>query len=482
MAGTTATVLYNGINITSSTLFESATFTSVAKGEPGSFEFRVKDTGVTFETGNEVTFSLGGTKVFGGYVTQIGRTFAFPDKIEKIWVLRGVDYNVLFDKRVLRNTSEYLKHLPISSDPKSMDGDVIRFAIENYTDLADFSVTTIDNVDYYNNDGVSKIAYPQQGLVVRELFEGPAFKTGSVYYISADKKIHYHALETVTSTWGFSDVPGGSMMRMHDASIVEDGSYLVNDALVWGGSQFAGDGGTAFSRVQSPSSQSIHGRWQLAETHFNEEGYGLAAGCNARAKSIINGPGGVGVGMSNQIEMKGLKNSQWQMSFSWWLHDVPSIPVPGSIFTIALTSFGITKELPLRSLTMTFPELDEQGRAYVLMRGEFAINVNDPFSLWSYLRRNTKRVLTTVTASVDDTSLTTVYGAYGSFHTKIESLGNRVYKLPFGYIPATLMVYTGGLALTPNTGFTETDNIAGTFTLASAPTGVLYATCRTLHA
>lgn len=482
MPGAVALVTYNGTNITSNVLFERTTFTVLANAQPGEFEMTVKDpTGsLAFTTGKEVTFSLNGTVVFGGYIMTITRTFAFPDKTagSRLWVLRGVDYNILFDKRVLRNTADFYHQLP-NPEMSWQDGYAIKYALQNYADWEP-ALTEIDNVDFYTNEEAKAGAYPQQGAKVRDLFEGPALRTGSLYFISADKKTHYHSLEVVTSPWGFSDAPNGSTTyRMHDVRAVEDGSIIVNDALIWGGSEYSGQGGTAFSRVQSLSSESLYGRWQTAETHFGEEGFGLAAGCNARAKAIINGINGAG-GTDAYGQAKGLRLPQWQMNFSWWLHDIPNIPVAGGIYTIELTALGITKVLPLRQMTLTFPELDDQGRAYVLMNGDFSLNVNDPFTIWTYLRKNNRRIIRTVIGSADDTSTATTYGAYGSFNN-VTNVSGLVYKVPFGYIPSTLMVFVNGIALTRGSEYTETDNIAGTFTLASSPSGDLYATCRTLH-
>lgn len=481
MAGATAVVTYGGVDITNKVLFETASFTTNSNGAPGQFEFRVKDPTNTLNlvTGKEVTLSLNGTTVFGGYCLSLSRTFAFPDKTDGVrqWVVRGVDYNILFDKRVLRNTSDYLHQLPNPS-PTVMDGTAIKNAITNYSDLTGFDLSTIEDVEYYNHDGTSKSAYPQQGSTLRELIDGPAFRAGCVYYIAADKKVHYRGLETATSLWGFSDSPNETTTyKMHDLDIVEDGSVIVNDALVWGGSQWAGTGGTVFYRAQSSSSQTTYGRWQQVETHFGEEGYGIQAGVQARATSIVSGP--TGADALNQL--KGLRYPQWQMSFSWWLHDIPSLPIPGTIYTITSSAFGLTKVLPLRSMTMTFPELDENGDAYVLMRGEFSLNVTDPYTLWEYVRRNNKRIITAVVSSVNDSSTSTIYGAYGAF-TSPTNVSGLIYDLPFGYIPSTLMVYDGGLALTPGTGFTETNHATGRFTLADTPTGALYVTCRTLSA
>lgn len=488
MAASTVLIRYNGADITSNVLFESAVFSTVANGGVGSFEFTVKDPSSTlsFVTGKEVTLSLDGTVVFGGYLTQVGRRFAFPDKTSgtRQWVLRGVDYNIIFDRRVLRRTNGYTRGLPLVAKT-TYDGAAIRYALNNYFDLTGFTWnnTTIDDVALYTADSGKKGAYPQQGTTLRELFSGPAERTGAVFYIAADKKIHYHALEETTSSWGFSDAPNGTTtFKMRDLDMVEDGSLIVNDAMVWGGSQWAGSGGTVFARSQNSTSQGTYGRWQIGETHFGEEGYGIQAGVTARAGVIVNGPPGIGVGVGGNMEQKGLKLPQWQLTFSWWLHDVPNAPIPGYVYTITNVAFNVTQVLPLRSLTITFPKLDGSGKAWVQMRGDFNISMNDQQSLWTYLRRNQKRLLTSVVGSVDDTADSTIYGAYGSFKSSITNVSGLTYQLPFGYIPGTLMVFVGGLALAPVTGFTETDNVEGTFTLTSTPTGAIHVTCRTLSA
>lgn len=482
MSGATILITYNGTDISNSVEFASATFQVMANGSPGSFEFSVRDpnSSLSFTTGKEITLSVDGTLVFGGYVTQVGRTFEFPDKTVGVrkWLLRGVDYNILFDKRILRNTSNYLKQFPMTRKGR-MDGDAIKYAIANYADMDGFTTEYVDNVSYYAGDATHVGAYPQQGSLLRELLEPVATRVGAVYYIDAQKRIHFQALETATNAWGFSDAANFSTTYpIHELVIVEDGSIITNDAFVWGGSQWAGSGGTVFARAQNSSSQSIYGHWQSGETHFGEEGYGIQAGVNARANTIVNGP----TGADSLNQLKGLKAPQWQMSFSWWLHDVPSVPIAGNLFTIDAAAYGISKVLPLRALSISFPSLDKDGNAYVLMKGDFSLSVTDPWTLWSYIRKNGTRVVNAVVGTTDDDSTSTIYGAYGSFRSSITNVSGLTYKLPFGYIPNTLYVHVNGKVLAPGVGYTETDYVDGTFTLTATPTGVLYVTCRTLAA
>ena len=61
----------------------------------------------------------------------------------------------------------------------------------------------------------------------------------------------------------------GATTGFRQVEATEDGSFLANDALVWGGSKFAGPAGaTVFDRVEAGTSESDHGRWQYSETHF----------------------------------------------------------------------------------------------------------------------------------------------------------------------------------------------------------------------
>jgi hypothetical protein len=157
---------------------------------------------------------------------------------------------------------------------------------------------------------------------------------------------------------------------------------------------------------------------------------------------------------------------------------VPAVPQPGYIFPITLETFGLDQPLPLRSITISFPTVDGEGKALVKMEGTFALSPSDPWTLWAYLKKATERVITAVVGSTEEGQTTTVFGAYGSFATTLVS--GSTYSIPFGYVPGTLLVYdSAGALLTPGTIITESDPVAGEFTVASGTPS--FATCRTLH-
>lgn len=507
--GSDIVLTVDGTDITSHTLFATASFESQLNAIPGTCEFTVKDPSrsLSFVTGKEISLTVDGTKYWGGYVTQIDRTHAFDadntssvsSYDNRMWVIHGVDFNVLFDKRVLRQTSNYLTQIPNVAG-STQDGSILRTALSNYIDLpAGFDGTTsIDNVrPIHDFDMTKPWAWPAQGTKLRDLFDEVSKWEGQIFYIAPTKKFHFHALERAESRWGFSDQPNhagittatsqyqGSTYGFREVEAIEDGSVIINDALVWGGSAFAGPGSVVFARVQDGTSQTDHGRSQYAEVRFGEPGLGIQAGVNARADVIVNGPPGT----DSYGQQKGLRYPQWTFTFTWFAKDVPKITgvrqhiIPGQLVTIVMNVFGVTKLLPLRSVRLRFPEQATDGKTFVSFTGEFGLQTSDPFTLWRYILRNQRRIQNTILAVVDNSSVTTVYGALGSFTPTPAADGvTTAFDLPFGYIATTLEVYLNGLFQRSGTDFTESNPETGGFTMTSAPlvTDTLFARCRTL--
>jgi len=505
----TIVITYDGNDITDSVILSSARFESLLSATPGTCEFTCKDPFrlLSFVTGKELTLSVDGTTMWGGYLQQVSRTHAFDaddttpisSYENRYWTLRGVDYNILFDKRVLRRTANYLSRIP-SVAGTTMDGAVLEDALANYIDVpAGFDTTTfIDNVAAVNEHDTSKQwAYPAQGEKLRVLFEELSKFRGQIYYIDGDKNFHFHALERAESRWGFSDIPNNGSINTSTSSFqnasygfreveaTEDGSVIINDALVWGGSAFAGAGSTVFHRTQDSTSQTDHGRWQVGETHFGEEGFGIQAGVNARADAIVNGPPGTDA----YGQQKGLRYPQWTFRFTWFAHDVPKISGvsqhlrAGMLTVIEMNVFSVTKVLPLRRLGISFPSGKSDGTTYVEFQGDFGIQTDDPFTLWAYLLKAEQRARLNqaVFSTVDDSSDSAVYGAIGNFvPTPTPDSSTTLFTIAFGYIAGTLQVYKNGTLQT--SGVTQTDPEAGTFTLSPAPaTGTtLFVVCRTL--
>lgn len=525
--GSDVQVVYDDdVDITNHAVISRASFSSNANANPGEvlLELRDPDREMSFVTGRRLRCYIDGIAMWSGFVFNNGRSSFFPagdgreNTRARRFILRGLDNNVLLDRRVLRRPANYLKALPnITTD--RYDGDLLREALANYFDMPSWLdiETFIDDVTYPAGGDISAAepwAWPQQGSKLRSLFEDLARWSAAVFYIGPDDAVHYHAVQDRENPWGFSDNPNripivggggfeGAYYGFRELNAEEDGSQLATDAFVWGGSPFAGAGGTVFKRATDDDLEDVHGKWQLAETHFNDTNYKLQKGVDQRANMIVFGnpdgtPGGAEPGSVVGEGPRGLRFSQWAYQFTWSTKDVPEVAgtprhlYPGDIVPIQLWSYsedeGVTpfsKFLPLRSMTIGFPSGAKNGKAHVFFSGAFDLRNEDPKQLWSFLRRRGPAVTNITVVPVTDDSDAAPMGGFGQFTPTPTPDGvETVFTVKFPYIPRTVQLYadTGsGLTLRQlGTFFTESSPDEGEITLVD-PTGVdeLYVVCRT---
>ncbi len=480
-------------------------------------------------TGHEIAFSLDSMPQWGGYVSGVRRKFAFPavDTVtrapsavrERVWEIRGVDFNILFDKRVLRNPVDYLHHLPTFSQ-SSMDGALIREALvdSKYFDIEpEFDVTTeVDDIlPPYDALELAPEEFDgswlEQGSTLRKQIEDFAAISGAVYYFTADKVLHYKPLEEVVARWGFSDFPNYDPIdigtpgyqdatigpREIDASQEGGPSTITNDVFIWGGSEWAGGTGqTVFARVTDDDSVDANGRWQKSENHLGEQHYKIQSNVTARGNAIVYGTPDPDVPLTGFA--LGERFPQWNVSLTWSGHRVPRDGVPdhlvaGQLVNIELQTFAEDAEplqllLPLRRLSVSFPAIPEEGDGadpptWVEFRGSFGLQLSDPASIWRYmLRRGGANAAIRPLAVVDGTA-PAAYGSVLTIEPEPATDGSTtVFTLPDGrgYIAGTLELYLSGARLRRGIEFTETDPDVGEFTLTTAPSGSdwLWVVCR----
>jgi hypothetical protein len=509
----TVAIFVDGVDITSDVIFSTASFTQQFGGAPGTFSFTVRDPNRThsFRTGVEMYLEIDGIRMFGGYVRQrsMGHMAPAADTNNvstyqlRTWTLRGSDYNVIFDVRVARNTADYLTQITLTG---TYDGEVLVDLVSNFADCSDFTTSGIQNIEAFPGGANDIIA---QGTKLRDEFRSMSYLGSASYYVDGSKNFIFIPYESTVKRWGFSDQPNNAAIttspndyqnathRFREVEATEDGTFIVNDALIWGGSPFAGTaGGTVFSRTQDSTSESTYGRWQLAETHFGERLYSIQEQVDVRSNTIVNGPPGVD---PNGLQ-KGLKYPQWQFTFVWQSVDVPllsGVPdhlVAGDLVTIVMNTFGVTKLLPLRSLTTTFPDaLNTSGNPsdrVVRFSGTFGLQITDPTTLWAFIMSQSRQQAnessaTAPAGAVDNSSSTSYYGSLGQFIPSPVTDGTTtVFTIPFAYIAGTTEVYMDGLLQRLGTDYTESDPGSGQITMSSAPRAVdnLIVTCFTTNA
>jgi len=513
----TIVITYNSptgdVDITNYVLWESTSFQTSAGAVPGSASINCRDMTQTLEfiTGREISLSVDGQLLWAGHIRNVTHGyFHSADYIEdaeeyeaRKWELDCVDYNVLLDKRVIRNPDDYLTIDTETFAAGTYDGDAVKYVLANYIDVpAGFDITSeIDNIGVINPtaDGT----YEAQGVYLRAQLQAFAPYTAPIYYISPDKKFHWHAIESVVKRWGLSDQPTGGAITVDPAEFQavyigfrdcvanEDGTPIVNDALVWGGSTLGSNASVVFSRSQDATSQNDHSRWQRGEMRVDEgETAGNQDGVDTIADAIVFGPPG---SWGNDAVLRGLRYAQWQFSMTWFADDVPTLVgvrdhiIAGDLVTIQMNAFGVTRLMPCRQLTIKAAGVDSSGDGIIQFTGEFALNMDDPYQLWSFLlgRDTAGENAGILIVIVDNTSTTTSYGAtYQDVPSPSPNGTQTLFSIPWGYIGGTLDLYLNGLLQRVNVDFYESDANAGEFTFSVAPlaTDSLYAICRTLDA
>jgi hypothetical protein len=501
-------------DIHSSVLYAQTRFQTQMGGAPGTATVVVKDPDQIYDfiTGKKLVVTLDGVPLWGGYISQVQRGFAFPvvdtstpsTVKARQWTLQCVDYNILFDKRVYRDPGNYLKTPGPWDAPSYKMGPWLKDVyLAHYLDVPDgLDITTfVDDVGWLerNPDGGApaagtKFTAIQQGTYWRELMTELA-KWGALYYIDPGFHLHLHAVESTLMPWGFSDKPNElplpsealATYGMRECTQTDDGGGLVNDAFVWGGGLWAGtDGGTVFARSTDSASIIDHNLWQWPENHMGEDGYGIYNEVWVRADLIVNGMPGTSFGTA-----RGMKNVQPQYECTWFAHDVPlsggtrQHVVPGYVMPMVLYSFGVDGDplivnLPLRSLSFSFPSLDPGGNPYVKFTGQFGLQLADPGWLWAFIMglRTTQQVTSAAVSFTNNDSSSASAGSYGSF-TFTPTEGQTVFVMPFTYILGSTLCYLNGLLQRLGTDYAETDTSTVTFSEGLHTTDDLVIECRT---
>jgi hypothetical protein len=495
----TVVIEYDGSDISDHVLWESASFESQMGAVPGIFSFECKDEEqeLSFVTGKRITLDVDGVRLFGGFLTQVTRDPSiFPadhipadptDYRNRTWQLAGVSYNILFDRLILHNSADHLHQIPAVSDV--YDGALIRSYLPDYIDEpGDLDMSTyVDDIKHYDS-----YTWKQQGTQWREVMENWTQWTGALVYIDGSMNLHHQELDTTIKRWGFSDKPNNDSITalpldyqdatigMREVEASEDGSVIVNDAFIWGGGIFAGSGSTVFARETNSSSITDHGRWQLAETHFGEKDYGLQSGVDARADVIVNGPPGA----TPANQQRGLKYAQQQLRLAWFAHNVPRLSgspdhiVPGELSTITLWVYSedggttpLTRLLPMRSATITFPQINEDG-SYVRFDGFFGLQPDDPYTLWRFLLRAQNRIIReSRPAATVNLESTGAFAGSVYFDAAVETPNGSIttFSIPFAYLAGSTKVYRNGLLQVRGTHYTESDPENGEISFYAAP-------------
>lgn len=492
-------------DISNNIMYSTANFESQLGAMPGQFEFTCKDPDrvLSFSAGNRIHVRIDGQLLYGGYVLQVEKKFAFSVDVlpvdSRLWVLRGADYNILFDRRFMFNLASPTQRIPAVA-AGATDSSIVGLITSSYIDLTTDDIDTTTHVTTVETLagkwGFWGVATPWRKEMV-----SLSAKTGAIWYLAPGNgakeiDLYWRGREVVTPGWGFSDTPNGvTTFGFRELFFTDDASNLVNDGLVWAGNQYGPTGVTGsllFGRSRDETSIADLFLSQRAEPYFGDSAYTSTLAAQQRANIIVYGrsdgessPGATGEGSADPA--RGLRNPQKQLRLSWFGETVPSVLIPGSVVSVYLSSFSETFTLPVRSLRISFPNLYPNGDPIVRYDGFLGVQTDDPFTLWAYMKSvadtggtggttaatgagTTPGGGVNITPVSDGSAPAAVAGTDVCMTpSRAPGFGNQTFYLTDAYQPGSSKVWVNGLRWRRGIEYTESDPLNKEITFFDAP-------------
>ena len=341
-------ITVGGVDITAFVDFKATRLTTYAGPGVGEGEIRIKDVDRTrsITTGAEIIVRHRGIRVWGGYVRQVERSYAFrygrsDVPAPRFLTIRAADYNILFEARRLFNKVDPLDYKAEPWPVGTSDVTAVQYMIQNYLDL------TGDNLGF--DIQVSQTIAPYEeftpshadGTKWMEAMNVIIDRTRAVFYIDPDKVMRYVDDSTQQSRFGYdglSDAPDGvSTIGYREFELDNDGTKMINDAMVWG--YGPGSPEMAFWRESDATSLAAHGRWQHGEVRGDMY---KPESVKRRAQTWVHG---------SAYNRRGHKDDKLSVRCVVF---VPYFRV-GDVVQVENTSFGFSDLIPVRAAVITFP-------------------------------------------------------------------------------------------------------------------------------
>jgi len=209
----------NGVDVTDDVIVKDAEFTSQVSGSPGACKFALKDMGHAYEfvVGQTLTLDVDGVRVWGGWVQNIGRKYFFPytgepypiSMIPRSLVIEGVDYNILFRKRFCFDKANPANGLLKSWPEDTHDDVMIRWLCEHDLDLSGDGLDTTTMVEHVGSPNPDAKGNPAAGgWSWEDAMKAIGRYPGGIFYITPGKKLVYTDVDTPSSAYYLTDVPG----------------------------------------------------------------------------------------------------------------------------------------------------------------------------------------------------------------------------------------------------------------------------------
>lgn len=422
------------IDYTNKAIWSEASFTQSARVGAGSFNLSLKGSFPEIKGGEEIRVEIDGFRIFGGYITQIEQTYFFPYGYGKPkTILHGTDYNALFDRLVIYNLPsvfdayyKYATHMGEYQSPNfyakgTSDDDIIvdvaeRYMIKDFPYDLDYK-SFVDAVD--TPAPVSGWMLPESGSSWRIMMQSITTITNALFYIDPCKVLHYHDRSKVTAPYAITDGVGGTSCR--DLVITQDISQMKNDVLVWGTLAKTVSGEITYWR-ETDDGKSAQRFWKSKVDYANKvlkkyKTIGISNLTNAQKQMyekytnlVVYYNDKLNYAIANPGFDAVAKFGRWQLpefrtdihSDKWVLKRARAVVarygqpiitasatvfdpglIAGQVVTLKSSAYGITADLAIRSMTITFPvsKGGSGGKFYTVPKYDLVMGL-DPETGW----------------------------------------------------------------------------------------------------
>lgn len=342
----TVVIKVAGTDYTADVVFATARFASAVNGTVGDCKFRVRDDDrtITFVLGSTIELLVDGSPVWTGFLVKAERVYAFPaENVDDAgltrWIdITGADLNTLFNKRIVRKTSDPAVVLGTLFPAYTDDSTAIADLVANFLDLSGDSIDTTTKVETVGQINADQKARAWSGSYTwGQAMASIAMLPAAVYFIDPARYLVYTDVNTASAAFGLSDQPDGvTSVGYREMKVLVDGSSLANDVLAWGmgyGSQTP-----VFKRDTDATSLATHGRWQAGVVR---NGIYKQATIDRVADSIING---------SPSSQRGAKDDRTAVTLVTY---VPGF-LPAQKVDFTSNVLGFSDVIPIRRMVVTF--------------------------------------------------------------------------------------------------------------------------------
>ena len=217
----------NGIEYTKHVIWSTVSFTAKVNGAVGEGFLQILDRDHVFDFtfGQEVYLNIDGVIRWGGWILRPQRTYVMPVITNvmlepRTWVLECIDFNAIFDKRVIYDIArpgKVWEYLPGTYD------DTIINDVWNYLDMEGFTkdINRVAPAILDITGFTAKSIVASGGFTFREIMTAITRTTAAIFYCTPEKVITYVDSDKINSIYTLTDTPyvvsgGGSTLIFSD--------------------------------------------------------------------------------------------------------------------------------------------------------------------------------------------------------------------------------------------------------------------------